>query len=322
MSPKCSALNRLQVALLGGIPALIYSTYANHEDSPKQRFRNAHISLDPNTMEKLLTQFVLEFIGGEQRSERSVQFDMFTTVPKPNRMRWPLCYAACIIKLFSSMLPYLEPLKKCFKNLQVFSSVTNSGKDWEVIIEIALLFRFYGYKLNRSNVPLGLLEGTQSEPEREVDVKYVSIPHEIKSLCINDEANQLNQDCAKDNVYEFIQKTVKAYHTPTLLLFSPVDNSFPVFDGFAVFTKLRVIDGVESRHTVISGYQAKKGKVTVTPTVGVPAWVNGGGWIVRGHDAICDSIAANGWIYLSETSICKDILGYSLTPIYPASVDW
>ena len=299
MSPDCSTLTPLQIAYLGGIPSLIYSTHVNKEDSPSIRFRSQRIFIEPADKMRILAAFVEEFLTGKRITGRSALFDMFSVVPEHNRMRWPLCYVICIIDLFSSKLTsYLSPLKKCLNNLEVFSALSDSGKDWEVIIEIALLFRFYANMLSDLSVPLGLLEPTQ----RATHVQYISMPGDCDTL---------------DKAHKFIASNVTLCTKPTLILFSPLLTKFPVFDGFAVFTE-RDEDG--HRSTVISGYQARKG--TSTPVAAVPAWVNGGGWLLRGKAAATEHLTESGWIYMTEQDICDEILGYSLAPIYPAVANW
>ena len=220
-------------------------------------------------------------------------------VPEHNRMRWPLCYVACIIEMFKPRVDnnLLSPLTDCFSSLQFYSTQTDSGKDWEVIIEIALLFRFYANKFSNFGVPLNLL----SRPQQAADVQYISIPGELNTL---------------GKARTFIKDKVAVCIKSTLILFVPLLNSFPVFDGFAVFTECD--NG--GRRTIISGYQAKKGRPT--PTAAVPAWVNGGGWLLRGRAAGTQHRPESGWTYMTQQDICDDILGYSLAPIYPAIANW
>ena len=78
MSSACGTLNPLQIALLGGIPSLIYSTYAIVDHKPSSRFNSECISIDSSIAMPVLTAFIIEFITGKRVPDRSSVFDMFS----------------------------------------------------------------------------------------------------------------------------------------------------------------------------------------------------------------------------------------------------
>jgi hypothetical protein len=276
--------------------------YAHDEGDLSARFGSKNFKINIQNHNEILSYFVEEFIFGRRVIGRSDQFDVFSVVLEEGRMRWPLGYVVCILKLFVKFKPCVSPIIECMKKLEVYASQTDSGKDWETIIEIALLFRFLSNRLNGDNVPFNLLSIGGKNPKQAEKLDYISIPGDIKNL---------------NEAQNFIEAEINKCTQATLILFSPLHNSFPVFDGFAAFTEC---DKDGKRSTVISGYQAKKG--SDAPKTSVPDWINGGGWLIQGQAAITQRKDNKGWIYMSENEICENILGFSLAIIYPAVALW
>ena len=281
MSDMCSAITPAEVMLYGGIPSLIYSVKVMNEMSPEVRFfkNNVLHSCDPG----LLKSFVSSVVRG-QRTDALARFDEFSTVSEEDRIRWPLCYIACILKTFElneathAVCEYCDSLSK-------LAQETESGKEWECVLNIAIIFRclyqaYYGSDSPFSIVPLG------TKPT----VKCRTLPPEIITL---------------PAVMEQIAIIVNSERTPCLLVLVPSYSKFPDVDGFVVYYDVE-------HELVVCGYQAKTGRGY--PKKEAPQEVTRA-LLLRGKAPAMGSLR-KGWEYMSSEYV-QQLLGYSLVPMYP-----
>ena len=102
MPRACEELIEEQAAWLGYIPSIIYCTM-NDEGrlgafSPKQRFQQMHIAIEPGEEANILKRFVRELLSGERDSVVSGYFGAFVNVGADSSISYPLCYVKEIFK--------------------------------------------------------------------------------------------------------------------------------------------------------------------------------------------------------------------------------
>jgi hypothetical protein len=282
MSNMCSAITPAEVMLYGGIPSLIYSVKAMNEMSPEERFFKKFVrhSCEPD----LLKFFVSSVVTG-QRIDAIARFDEFSIVSEGNKIRWPLCYIACILKAFEQNEATHAVCDYC-DSLSTHAQESESGKEWECVLNIAIIFRclyqaYYGSESPFNIVPLG------TKPT----VMCRTIPPEIKTFS------------AVKELAEFLSSK----RSPCLLVLVPSYSKFPDVDGFVVYC------GVEPA-LVVCGYQAKTGRAY--PKKDAPPEVTRA-LLLRGKAPAMGSLR-RGWGYMSREDV-QHLLGYSLEPMYPDS---
>ena len=280
MSNRCDAITPAEVMLYGGIPSLIYSVKAMNEMSPEERFFKKIVrhSCDSG----LLKLFVSSIITG-QRIHEIARFDEFSTVSEDGKIRWPLCYIACILRAFELNEATNAVCNNC-DSLSTYAQETETGKEWECVLNIAIIFRclyqaYYGSDSPFSIVPLG------TKPT----VKCRTIPPEIETF---------------PAVMEQIPQILNSEPTPCLLVLVPSYSKFPDVDGFVVYR-------VEQQQ-VVYGYQAKTGRAY--PKKDAPQWVSRA-FLLRGKSPAMGSLK-RGWEYMCSEDV-QQLLGYSLKPMYP-----
>jgi hypothetical protein len=287
--PQCGSINAATVALYGGIPSLIYSVFALNELTPYMRFAaaglNAQLINDGVNMILLLKQFVKAVITGE-RNQNLKMFDQFAITTDGN-MQWPICYIKCILGLFEQTDVTRFILAECDK-LVVQASSTESGKDWECIIDIALGFRclyqqFYGSESPFDIVPLTV----------KPNVFAITLPDDVQSIIT-----------AKKCISKFYNASF-----PALVLATPTYSKFPIVDGFVAY--------FDTKKALICGYQAKLGEGLPKMNFGKKQGIDRG--IILQGDAPGNSNDYKGWEHWNKEKVQK-LLGYSLKDLYPA--DW
>jgi hypothetical protein len=277
MSDMCGAITPAEVMLYGGIPSLIYSVKTMNEISPEERFSNkfSRHTCDPG----LLKLFVVSVVTG-QRNDDIALFDEFAIVSEGGKIRWPLCYIACILKAFELNEATHAVCNYCV-SLSTHAQETESGKEWECVLNIAIIFRclyqsYYGSDSSFLIVPLG------TKPT----VMCRTIPPEIETF---------------PAVMEYIAEVLYSERTPCLLVLVPSYSKFPDVDGFVVYC------GVE-RAPVVYVYQAKTGRA-------YPKKDATKALLLRGKAPAMGSLR-RGWGYMSSEGV-QQLLGYSLKPMYP-----
>jgi hypothetical protein len=105
----CSALTGHEATIYGGIPALIYSalknlnfTGARFDQAMKKFVQEFPTTTTDNVLlESLLKRFLQEvFNGARNHGEPQLRFfDQFSSIPEPDKVRWPLCYLSEILNI-------------------------------------------------------------------------------------------------------------------------------------------------------------------------------------------------------------------------------
>jgi hypothetical protein len=181
-----------------------------------------------------------------------------------------------------------EIYKICQRDNSVFASVDETGLDcWQSIVEVALLLRGISAILSKQHHHLlpFLLDITS--------ITVITMSEEYRTL---------------EQAHRFIEELSTKQPGHLYVIRSHYDK-FPLFDGFLV-----VSQGIPNTKQVV-GYQVKPDKDI--PRYAVPNWVKKGIFI-RGDAPSSSYGRPEGWTFMNERDI-KDLLGYSLSRLYPAS---
>jgi len=134
-----------EVALYGGIPSLIFSVKEEARLMFIENRVSTAITTFSRTYDGLLLCFLREVMSGKKsvRDPTSLPsvaiFEQFASLNTDLNIRWPLCYIAEILKRFESCSSLT--LIESYLNLTTHSSTTNSSKDWELIIQFAIILQ-------------------------------------------------------------------------------------------------------------------------------------------------------------------------------------
>lgn len=298
MSEKCASLNSVEAAMFGYIPSLIYSMKAD-KPSLEIRYRKESIIIPQGDGERsVLGEFVRQLLVGNVKYDyedeepwiKTVRkFDVFGSVIKVGYIQFPLAFIAIILDEFKFTG---EIISNLYKVLKVYSLSTESGKDWEIIVQFAVLLRCVDLCINGNFVnELEVFQGSLSNCSPQL--RYVTILGDIKTL---------------GKAHLWISKMLSEYKVPTVVLVSPANSSFHSFDMFVAATS-----GQPGNKVTIVGIQCKKGMaVQLSP---VPSWVDKA-YVFSGN-ANDSSKTVQGWKYLSQSEVIK-FLGYSLETLYPS----
>ena len=287
MSVQCEALTPSEVMLYGGIPSLIYSIKSMHEMTPSERFFRKFPPRSLASAPELLKFFVASVLDGVRRPEIAM-FDEFSFMPEVGKIRWPLCYIACILETFEDNEATRAVRDNCAA-LSVSAQTTESGKEWECVLNIAIIFRcqyqsYFGSDSPFDIVPLGIKPA----------VICRTIPAELTTqVSIRDFITHSRSSCLSSG--------------PCVLVLVPSYSKFPDFDGFVVYCP-------DASTEIIYGYQAKTKRTY--PKRDCPDWVKEG-LLLRGNSPTKGSLRKQ-WNYMSPDDVLS-LLGYSLWPMYPAS---
>jgi hypothetical protein len=286
MSPQCESLTYAEVMLYGGIPSLIYSVKALGEMTPEVRFARKFNRGSFHDRPELLMRFVMSVVDGCHRSEIAV-FDEFSIGLKEAKIRWPLCYIACIMETFVDSEVTRAVRDNCAA-LSTYSSTTESGKEWECVLNIGImvncLYKSYGF----GGAPFSIISSC-ARPS----VLYFTIPPEYTTSA---------------DILAFINSILSSSDCfPLLMVLVPCYSKFPDFDGFIVYSER------SSERAVVYGYQANTARTY--PRHDMPEWIDKG-YLVRGDSPAMASIR-RGWMYMSRVEV-QSLLGFSLGPMYPA----
>jgi len=287
MSPACVDLNPAEVAYYGGVPSLIYSVRLG-ELTPKTRFTNV-ISTTVHDVDAL-EAFVKCVVTGA-RNSLLARFDQFGTV-SDSQIRWPLCYIECI----HDVMPQTNAtrfLQQCFGNLKSRIGTTETGLEWESILQIALAFRCLHQSLIGTKSPFEMYD-TVVKPCS----LFVTMPGECKT--IGDALSWISVRIAEG--------LTEADHV--LLLVVPSYGKFPDVDGFVATGKK--LQGKSSVR--VCAYQAKSGRALPKNPLPERSPLNRG-YLLRGIAAQRRSFH-RGWEYVDESGV-QELLGHSLSPLYP-----
>jgi hypothetical protein len=277
LMPQCAALTKAFVSLCSGIPSLIFSVASLHEETLSDRFNRLGITVSAREHSSLLCHFI-----GEVLSCR--RFDVVSSILEVEKIQWPMFYIGCICKLFTKCEPSLFISRLICNDLLTYSQTEEGGKDWEVIIAVAVILR------SLYSMHYGALGPFEICPP---DI-YPNV------VCISTVLPTLEE------VLGVIAKFYSATKNATILIVSLGYNKFADFD-------LLVCYGCEANHFVCDGYQMKLSRAY--PKRDIPNGIRQG-FLFRGKAPAISNIKG-GWKYLSENEIIE-FLGFSLRPLIPS----
>jgi hypothetical protein len=274
-----------EVALYGGIPSLIYSVKHLNEMKPQERF-NSCVFTSFNS-DALLGELLTELVDGRRVAmHRSLRcFDAFSSAPESSLIQWPLCYISCLL----SRCPQTEIRREligCIASLEALCQTLESGKDWEVIVQFALILRCcyheggYPFHQMEEYVPPGCLP----------DVTVFK-PFARDSAGAHAE---IKQHCA-------------GFMGPTLVVVIPRYAKFPLFDAFVAFHN-------PGKDLYVLGIQMKLGRAVPKARGNSFQWVSRG-YLVRGLPAEA-SYETDFWHCLNSAEL-NQLLGVSLSALQP-----
>lgn len=280
-----------QVVLFGGIPSLLFCSLTNMASiTPKVRFRLDLLSNPIAEVEQaqLFVQFVEEILSGDQKHSLVRRFDKFSSVDETNKSHWPLCFISPILAALSQ-LPVVHKITSLIDyDLSVLAARTETGLDWEIIVQIAILLRCICPPDSEICVPFF---GNRNR-RRVLETLCVTIPAENHTL---------------EDAHNFIVGFVDSVAVGTILYITPQYAKFPDYDGFLVY---KAVD----EHTVVVGIQVKLTRGY--PKHPVPTWIEKA-ILIRGNAPERPNYK-DKWIYLSK-EVMMGLLGTSMAPLYPHS---
>ena len=321
IAPVCAEVTPGEIMLYGGLPALIYTVKLAKkfgDDPIKSRFGffASNISTDqrpqfptpgnrtryiPPISLETVHRFLKEVLNGSRVSDANVMiFHGFGEVRDAHKIRYPLCFLKEVLAWYFKQLDANSKISVrdavntihylINDDLTVYAGQYQSGKDWEVLIQISILLR-------------GILAVNNRKEFHPLLEKYVV----IKGMCC------CGLDCETlDQAGESIQEVIRK-NPETLCVFSCRVATFPLFDGFVGY-----FDGISQE--IIAGHQEKIGRKYPSGKIKVPTWVTKA-FLMRGDVPNKSGESVDGkWQYLNAETIKERVLGYSLKFVYPS--DW
>lgn len=291
ISSVCRAVSRPEIALCGGIPSLIYSM--NVSSGSRQaidwRFTVATKYWSQQQWSDVACRNLLkEFVRAVYVGAGDVTpFEEFSSISK-SEIKFPLFFIGKILEYLNRDIG-LESVDSIVKlistELVVLPSPSNSGKEWETIITIAIMLRCTLAEVTKA--PLRIF-GEEFSPV--VKVRLISIPPQISDL---------------EAAHTFMVRTTHDAAPGTVIVFTPSCATFPVVDGFVVYKPMQTSD------LIILAHQEKA--VRAVPTVEVPYWVKRAIMLrvlpPENHNATSASL--NTWTYFVKNEI-EELLGCSM----------
>ena len=171
--------------------------------------------------------------------------------------------------------------------LSAYMLKTESGLDWEIIVQVAIVLRMIQAQFTGSTGAFDLID-IDSCP----NVSILSLSSQCLSLA-----------AARTEIENEIAK----HHGEIVVVATPTYSKFPDFDGFICHRNI-------ANDVDITGYQVKLGRTY--PKHDKPEWIKHA-WLIRGRAPSSRSVR-KGWHYLDEYSI-RDLLGSSLQYMYPSN---
>jgi len=218
------------------------------------------------------------------------RFDMFSSITEDYLAWWPLCYIACILELFPSVVD-IKFSDIMNDHLCAYAASEETGVDWKLIVKCALLLRCIDAKVNGNRGPFDI-----AEADAHPDVMCMKFPAELNTL---------------DLAMTQIQAVMEAQQRATVAIFFTSGYAkFPDYDGLVAY---RSIGG----GLRVFGYQCKLNRAY--PKRDATTGVVQKSVLLRGNASLTDN-QKRGWEYCSKERIIKDVLCYSLVSLYPA--DW
>lgn len=289
--PGCEALTQMQAATYGGIPSLIFCAMRNEPSLDLDLVVNENA-------DNYLKGFLKAVLFGAKSEYPALQryATMESRSNEPVSI-WPPFYIGKILKEIQVHTAYAAG-KFLDDSLKIYAATTESGKDWEVIVHAALLLRCLHSKMSWE--PLPLLQNVPNAELKSLQIRHIDIPEDYKAV--------------DDSFHSFVLQKVANSEAPsasTVTLFTPVHSKFELFDGFLCYSKEKEIQE-------IVGIQCKAGEDQPNRDKRIfPDWIRQG-YLIRGRapdSAFVDS--HRRWTFLDEDRQLREILGESLSALYP-----
>ena len=212
-------------------------------------------------------------------------FDCFGSYNEVSHISWPLCYVKAIMGCWFSF-QNLSPVALCITALDSFVALdVQSGKDWEMIVVIALCLRYFLQQNNGHGCPFGLVPSGKKST-----FHFVKLPENVSSL-----------DGAMDEMALFRPNTVSLVY--------PTCSQFVKYDTIVVYT-----DGDKKQTS--AGLQMKTPNEYPDAKDIADARLTGGSYWIRRAAPVTSRTHAGEWIYLDIGQV-RDMLGYSLSFLVP-----
>lgn len=295
VSNYCELTTR-EAMIYGGVPSLIYSVKISESFCPFRYYKGFITEL---TFDKCSFYTLLAAVMDGKLPESLHSYARFGIVTKGSPTEgpliyWPLCYIIFFLESFSLALPeFRSAIRGILQSYQLLSAASfmeGSGKEWESIINIAILLRCILSTDQSEYSPFDLFQTPISK------VQFLNLNREVTTL-----------EAAK----RVIDITLSASDHPAVLFAIPTSSTFEVVDG--------IIAHRTSHNTKYHGYQAKAGKGYPTTASGsLPEWISNC-YLLRGRPAenTRDTTRDGRWSYCDKSSI-NALLGRSLASLSPS----
>jgi hypothetical protein len=296
----CRNITNTEMIMYGGIPALLYSfkssafsrtTLAAKFDimSVSQRW---HEIIGTSSRE-YLASFSMTVLDGKAQSFVRL-FDMLSTVTTEGTC-YPLVYVARILQFLNTYADF--DIVNCIvelvqHDLAVHAQSTNSGKEWEILVQIAILLHFLRALLGSTRLSLF---GTKYGNIGYADM--VRIPSDCETL---------------EQARDFIRQTMSSKPHHSVTLFLPISATFPMFD---CFVGLKMAEGLAE---IVLGCQMKASRGYPAASSVVPDWVTQA-VLIRGEALATSTNTREKWKFLVSAEVAS-LLGFSLRPFMSMKV--
>ena len=178
-------------------------------------------------------------------------------------------------------------------SILLLSKSTETGKEWEKIVECAIILQCLYAKLCLGGGPFNIL-------------KYAHCRPDLSISRIQLKANTMTLVEAKVEIDGFVENRENS-----IIICIPTYGKFPDYDLFIVYVnKKRYLNS--NNITKVYGVQIKAGRGL--PKHDVPEWIDEA-YLVRGK-APEGVFIKNKWVYVNKASVVL-LLGYSLGVLYP-----
>lgn len=304
MGSRFSSLTRMEAALHGYIPSLIYSLKVDGSTF-RDRVAAANINVIKYENEnQILGAFVRQVLDGEMvTAEVGAEwmavvrkFDVFGSTQVFRTIEFPIGYIAAILEKFTFMK--FSYMSSWYKHLLTYVSTTYGGNDWAMIVQFAVLVRcIEACLVLKSSAPCVVNFLGSKAAISDLQLHCVTIPGDITTP---DDANSWLREQGLD------------FTRPTLIIATPSHSSFLGFDMFVYLFQ-------PNEKPYVTAIQSMSGEGTPDSTVLVPAWIDKV-YLMRGKAPDSCRMRLGKWVYLTKGQI-KDFLGHSLRFLYPDSDD-
>jgi hypothetical protein len=286
----CCVINHSDIAYNGRIPALLFTSF-ELEDSVVDRFRSFNYNTNRNLEEFI--NVIDEFMSGNMSHASVVQYHALASFVNNGKLtlQWPMCFMHLIFGLFDRNIIGVKYLLLQFDSLKTHQGEIHTGKWWETVVAIAIIFRFL-LAVNRSDEgPFSICDSYEAVGAT-IAVKYLVDDVETPEAAREQINKLLANETSKKNLW----------------LILPKGSRFEQFDGFVVFSQANN----KALLPKICGYQCKHGAANSSGEN--PDWMESC-ILLRGH-ACSNAAYPRGWDHWNRDSVV-DFLGASLGALYP-----